>query len=114
MNQVSDPALAPDANGVGMVDWQGRSGRHYLLVGEYLDTFVMREADLYLIAKGSDVLWVGSTGDLVADPASRIRFRRALNGANRAFRLDAPADRQAAAWDLEGATPVPFSIVQAA
>ncbi len=114
MSQMSDRPLAADRKQIHIVDWQGRSGRHYLLVGEYLDTFVMREADLYLIASGSDVVWVGSTADLVADPASRIRFRMALKGANQAFRLDAPADKLAAAWDLEGATPALTAIVQAA
>lgn len=112
--KVSEPFLPASTSRCGLVDWQGRSGRHYPLAREYLDTFVMREADLYVIARDSDVLWVGSSGDLVADPASRIRFRRALRGANLAFRLDAPADIQAAAWDLEGAHPAPFSIGQAA
>lgn len=86
-------------------DWQGRSGRHYRLHAESLDSFVMREADLYIVAKGNHALWVGSADDLVADPASRVRFRLALDCANQAYRLDAPVDRLAAIWDLEDAMP---------
>ena len=73
--------------------WQGRSGRAYDLVSENLDHFAMGDADLYLIAKGSHVLWVGSTGELVADPISRSRFRLALDCADRVFRLLTPGAR---------------------
>lgn len=88
--------------------WQGRSGRAYDLIGENLDKFAMGEASLYVIAKGSHVLWVGSTDELVSDPMSRSRFRLALDCADRAFRLDttSPAERLTTIWDLEGAEPV--------
>ncbi len=89
--------------------WLGRSGRSYGLVGENLESFAMDGADLYLLAKGSHVLWVGSAGDLVADPMSRRRFRLALDLGDRVFRLAAtPAEteRMATIWDLEGAEPV--------
>ena len=68
----------------------------------------MAEAELYLIAKGSHVLWVGSTGELVGDPLSRSRFRLALDCADRVFRLLTPgaaAERLSTIWDLEGAEP---------
>ena len=59
--------------------WQGRSGRAYDLISENLDHFAKGDAELYLIAKGSHVLWVGSTSELVGDPLSRSRFRLALD-----------------------------------
>lgn len=88
--------------------WQGRSGRHFDLVGESLDHFSMTEADLYLLAQGSHTLWVGTLAELVADPASRSRFRLALTCADRVFHLPAPmdpAERLRLIWDLEGAEP---------
>lgn len=95
--------------------WHGRSGRDYELVGEPLDSFAMHGTALYLVAKGSHILWVGSSEELVTDPSSRSRFRLAINCADRAFRLSgtgADADRLATIWDLEGASPA--STAQAA
>jgi hypothetical protein len=69
----------------------------------------MSDAELYLIAKGSHVLWVGSTDELVGDPMSRSRFRLALDCADRVFRLLSPgaaAERLSTIWDLEGAEPL--------
>nr|WP_295889605.1 hypothetical protein [uncultured Devosia sp.] len=88
--------------------WLGRSGQSYGLVSENLERFAMTDADLYLIAKGNHVLWVGSTGELVGDPMSRSRFRLALDCADRVFRLHTPgavAERLTTIWDLEGAEP---------
>ena len=90
-------------------NWLGRSGRAYGLISESLERFAMADADLYLIAKGNHVLWVGSTGELVGDPISRTRFRLALDCADRVFRLLTPsaaAERLTTIWDLEGAEPV--------
>lgn len=89
--------------------WQGRSGRAYGLVSENPEHFAMSDADLYLVAKGNHVLWVGSTGELVSDPMSRTRFRLALDCADRVFRLSTPgaaAERLSTIWDLEGAEPL--------
>jgi hypothetical protein len=89
--------------------WQGRSGRAYGVVSENLEHFAMGDAELYLIAKGGHVLWVGSTGELVGDPMSRSRFRLALDCADRVFRLLSPgaaAERLSTIWDLEGAAPL--------
>ena len=89
-------------------NWLGRSGRAYDLVGENFERFAMGDAELYLIAKGNNVLWVGSTGELVGDPMSRTRFRLALDCADRVFRVDSPradAERLSTIWDLEGAEP---------
>ena len=89
-------------------NWLGRSGRAYGLVSESLERFAMADAELYLIAQGSHVLWVGSTGELVGDPLSRSRFRLALDCATNVFRLLTPgaaAERLTTIWDLEGAEP---------
>jgi hypothetical protein len=88
--------------------WRGRSGRAYVMAGENLDRFALAEGALYLIAKGNLVLWVGSAGDLVADPMSRTRFRLALDCADRVFRVEEPEGEDAhmaTVWDLEGAEP---------
>ncbi|WDR01458.1 hypothetical protein PSQ19_11650 [Devosia algicola] len=90
------------------VNWFGRSGRAYGLISESLDQFRLAERELYLIAKGSLVLWVGSMTELVVDPMSRTRFKLALDCADRAFRLATPGDdveRMTTIWDLEGAEP---------
>lgn len=89
--------------------WQGRSGRAYDLLSDNLDQFALVDTDLTLLAKGSHILWVGSTHELVNDPLSRTRFRLALDCADRVFRLStpgAPAERLATIWDLEGAAPL--------
>ena len=89
--------------------WKGRSGRSYGAVSENLEHFAMGDAELYLIAKGSHVLWVGSTDELVGDPLSRSRFRLAIDCADRVFRLLTPgaaAERLSTIWDLEGAEPL--------
>jgi len=88
--------------------WIGRSGRSYHLAAENLDSFTMEEDSLFLLARGSHVLWVGSSGELVADPLSRSRFRLAMSCADRIFSLvalDDAAQRLATIWDLEGAAP---------
>ena len=97
-----------------VVHWQGHSGRDYGLQPRAVDKFAMEEAELYLIAKGSHVLWVGSTQDLVADPMSRSRFRLALDCATNVFSLPAPEDRLATIWDLEQAAPAAAPVAQAA
>ncbi|WP_108398204.1 hypothetical protein [Devosia submarina] len=89
-------------------NWVGRSGRAYGAVSESLEQFAMNDGQLYLIAKGSHVLWVGSTDELVSDPMSRSRFRLALDCGERAFRLISPGaadQRLSTIWDLEGAVP---------
>ena len=95
------------AHGFGRLsNWLGRSGRPYDLVSESLDRFAMADTELYLIAKGNHVLWVGSTGELVGDHMSRSRFRLALDCADRVFRLLTPgaaSERLTTIWDLEGA-----------
>ena len=88
--------------------WSGRSGRTYLLDAIRLENLSLEGADLYILARGSLVLWAGSSADVVDDPQSRARFRLALTCADRAFRVadceDAVA-RMTIVWDLEGASP---------
>jgi len=89
--------------------WQGRSGRAYDLIGEPLEHFALADTELHLLARGSHVLWVGATTDLVSDPLSRARFRLALSCADRVFRVLTPesqAERLATIFDLEGAAPL--------
>lgn len=91
-------------------NWLGRSGQSYGLVSENLDRFAMGDTNLFLLAKGNHVLWVGSSDELVADPLSRTRFRLALDCADRVFRLPSAvtaAERLTTIWDLEGAEPAP-------
>ncbi|HWA19250.1 MAG TPA: hypothetical protein VG757_09645 [Devosia sp.] len=91
------------------VNWRGRSGRFYALTPERLDAFGLASGDLYLLALGGNVLWVGNANDVVNDAQSRSRFRLALDCADRAFTVDAPPDdltRMTLVWDLEGAEPV--------
>lgn len=90
------------------VNWRGRSGRFYALEPERLDTFVLTNG-LYMLARGTLPLWVGSADDVIHDAASRARFRLALAAADRAFAVEADADeigRMTVVWDLEGAEPV--------
>ena len=91
------------------VNWQGRSGRFYALSTLRLSDFALNNETMCLVARGSHVLWVGSANEIVSDQSSRARFRLALDCADRAFSLPAPADevtRMTLIWDLEGAAPV--------
>jgi hypothetical protein len=91
------------------LNWRGRSGRQYLLHPERLEDFALRNNELYLVARGSLVLWVGSSDDVIHDAGSRARFRLALDCADRAFQVEAGADqveRMTTVWDLEGAEPL--------
>ena len=88
--------------------WRGRSGRSYSLLAERMDVFSLTPGALYLVAKGSIVLWVGSAEDVISDQQSRARFRLALAAADRAFLVEGAESeekRLATVWDLEGAEP---------
>jgi hypothetical protein len=89
--------------------WRGRSGRFHTVQVAALDHFALSNAELCLVASGSNVLWVGSANEIVSDQSSRARFRLALVCADRVFTLAAPSDevtRATLIWDLEDATPV--------
>lgn len=91
------------------VNWRGRSGRFYALVQERLDAFALTTSGLYLLARGTVPMWVGTADDVINDAQSRARFRLALEAADRAFLVESPGDelsRMTTVWDLEGAEPV--------
>lgn len=91
-----------------MSQWIGLSGHAYALESQNLRDFVLEGADLYLIARGNSVLWVGCGLDLVAEPAIRVRFRNAMSRADGVFRLARPLHddaRLSTIADLEGAVP---------
>ncbi len=91
------------------VNWRGRSGRFYALVAERFDSFALTSDGLYMLARGTVPMWVGSAHDVIHDSESRSRFRLALEAADRAFLVDAESDeltRMTLVWDLEGAEPV--------
>jgi len=99
------PAVTPPRQ----VNWRGRSGRFYALTPERLDSFVLATTGLYMRARGTLPLWVGTAHDVIHDAASRARFRLALAAADRAFAVDTEEDelsRMTVVWDLEGAEPV--------
>lgn len=102
--RIDHPAMSvPPAN------WRGRSGRFYALSPLPLDRFALEPAGLYLLARGTDVLWVGTEAEVIGDAVQRAAFRSALRLANAAFRLAPPTDdveRMTMAWDLESAEPV--------
>jgi hypothetical protein len=103
-----EPAPQPG----GFCAWKGMSGETYRLEIQNLRTFILKGADIYLITLNDTVLWVGCGLDLVAEPSSRLRFRKALARADGVFRLARPeADekRLTIMADLEGAVPAPRS-----
>jgi hypothetical protein len=91
------------------VNWRGRSGRFYALTAEKLETFALSTDNLYMLARGTIPMWVGSAHDVIHDPQSRSRFRLALATADRAFAVETDGNeltRMTVVWDLEGAEPV--------
>jgi hypothetical protein len=91
------------------VNWRGRSGRFYALTAVKLDSFELSTDGLYMLARGTLPMWVGSAHDVIHDPQSRSRFRLALATADRAFAVEADDNeltRMTVVWDLEGAEPV--------
>jgi len=94
---------------VRAVSWRGRSGRLYALTPRRLEDFSLAGDELYLVALGNVVLWIGSAAELIEDAHSRARFRLALDCADRVFRVEQGGDaleRMTVIWDLEAAEPV--------
>lgn len=90
-------------------NWRGRSGRFYALLPLPVDAFALEGDGLYLLARGADVLWVGTAAEVIAEAARRAAFRTALRVANAAFHVALPQgeiERMTIAWDLEGAEPL--------
>lgn len=106
-----EAGLEPAMRQKRLSHWIGLSGRSYHLAAQNLRTFILEGADLYLIARGNTVLWVGCGLDLVAEPAIRLKFRNALSRADGVFRLPRPdvdGERLSIIADLEGAVPAPY------
>lgn len=106
-----EAGLEPGQRQNRVTPWIGLSGRTYRLENETLRDFVLNGADLYLIARGNCVLWVGCGLDLVAEPSIRLKFRKALSRADGVFRLPRPeldGERLSIIADLEGAVPAPL------
>ncbi|WP_196260654.1 hypothetical protein [Pelagibacterium limicola] len=85
--------------------WTGRSGRRYVLTAVEMDGFALREGQLYVLATEGTIRWAGVAGDLIADHASRARFRATLGEGAVIMNLPAPVDelaRLTLVWDLEG------------
>jgi hypothetical protein len=90
-------------------NWRGRSGRFYALAALPVGQFSLDGDDLYMLASGRRVLWVGGAAEVIGEAASRAHFRLALRNADSAFRVSSPAnatERMTIAWDLDGAEPV--------
>lgn len=85
--------------------WTGRSGRRYVLTAVALEGFALKEGQLYALAADGTISWAGISDDLIADHASRARFRAALEAGATIMTLPAPGDelaRMTLVWDLEG------------
>src|SRR3569623_252885 len=52
------------------VNWRGRSGRFYALTPERLESFALATDGLYLLARGTLPLWVGTARDVIHDADS--------------------------------------------
>ena len=90
-------------------NWRGRSGRFYALEALPIDRFGLTGSELYVLARGADVLWVGTEAEVIGDVTQRAAFRGALRFATSAFGISPPADpidRMTMAFDLEGAEPI--------
>lgn len=88
--------------------WIGHSGRSYNVVPEDLSRFSLESDALYVIATGARVLWAGSQADLIADSASRARFKMAIREGSFALRLIdsvAPEKRFFLIIDIENGAP---------
>ena len=55
--------------GAEATNWRGRSGRYYVLAPLAVDRFALDGDNLFMLARGADVLWVGSEADVIGDAA---------------------------------------------
>jgi hypothetical protein len=97
-------ALLPNSALPTTVYWRGQSGRHYSLSLEQYDDFYLEESMLYMLTSGDVPLWVGSALDLIEDPASRLKFKKAMKSCSNVYRCqmqDAAIPSQHTIWDLE-------------
>ena len=109
MASVAERRVDPESSFAQVCNWRGASGRLYALTPDQIDAFALSGTDLYVVAEGPSVSWVGSAGDLIGDATSRARFRQAMQHADAVFHTIAPTgdvERMTLAWDLESAQPV--------
>lgn len=102
---MHEAGLKPDISEPLRVLWTGRSGRRYVLTAVELDGFALHDGQLYALAYDGTIRWAGTSEDIIADHASRARFRAALGEHTTVMTLPAPADelaRMTLVWDLEG------------
>ena len=86
------------------VNWRGKSGRHYTLLSDDLDTFQLDDSRLYVLGAGDVALWVGTAEDVIESCERRTAFKAALKICSSVLRYDEPLDeyeRMATAWDVE-------------
>jgi hypothetical protein len=91
-------------------DWQGRTGRIYVLTKTNLTDLNMAGNQLCLLSKhndvGEDALWVGTGDNLIHDEQSRRAFLKAIHIADDAYVLELADDEMpplTMIWDLEAA-----------
>lgn len=97
--------------------WLGHSGRSYAVLGEDLARFSLQNGSIYLISDGYRALWVGMQDDLIADSASRARFRAALVRGRQAFRLAEPFENEHSFFvivDLQNGAPALMPVLEQA
>ena len=99
--------FVPQAEGAepetGLVMWTGHTGRQYRLLPESVSGFQLLEGQVHVLVMGSEALWSGSAGDVVADPQSRARFRAAMAKDVAVYRIEPPPDEETrvmVAWDI--------------
>lgn len=100
LRQATDTETAP-----AFVVWTGRSGKRYPLLRESEASAALTPGRLYALEAGEAIRWAGTAEDLIADAASRTKFRRLMAAGARLLSLVAPADPLAVmtlVWDLEG------------
>jgi hypothetical protein len=95
--------------------WIGQSGRQYRLLPESFPGFQLRDGLVHVLVSGATALWAGSADDVVADPQSRSRFRKAMGGEVAVYRLEPTPDeksRPTIAWDIvNGRAGEPLALV---
>lgn len=101
--------FANGAEGAAVL-WTGRSGRRYMMTHVLGEGIALVPAQFYALAEDGVIRWAGTAEDLIADQASRARFRRSAANGAQMLSLSAPLDelaRMTLIWDLEGTRNLP-------
>lgn len=102
------PQLVAAETGNDVLLWIGKSGRQYRLLPESTTDFHLSDSRVHVLVSGQVALWAGSADDVVDDPQSRSRFRRALDGEVAVYRLEPTPEaesRPVVAWDIVNGGP---------